>query len=202
MMKRALLVLFLVLPAAGCGDFLVPPPALSRADAEITIVRVAANAPPLTATEVSFWAVRGQDREVEIRYENGGYSGKCMRFVVPAQAPLRHANGAPVQVGDSVLVTVRVLDPRLFLFEFDPGGLIFDPAHPARLEIRYRWLAEDTNGDGVVDQRDEQLARNFGLWRQEKVGAAWSPIPALRLGAEMEIHADITGFTRYALASD
>lgn len=183
-------VLLPLLLAVGCEGFLTPRPVESVAEDDLTVIRVAPDAPPLMATEASFWAVRGEAREVEIRYDAAsGYNGKCLRFVVPANALLRNADGSVIAPGDSVLITVRVTDPALFLFEFEPAGLRFDPSHPARLEVRYRWRDET-----------QPTPATFGIWRQERGGAPWVQLPSTRFDEMDEIHADIGGFTRFAVA--
>ena len=140
---------------------------------------------------------------MEIRYAAApGYSGKCLRFVVPGDALLRDANGAVIERGDSVKITIRVVDPSQFLFEFDPAGLRFDPANPAKVEIRYSWAVGDMNGDGAIDDADSAVARQLSIWRQERVGDAWVKIPSQRLGDLQEVHEAVTGFKRDALASD
>lgn len=189
--------------AAGCDGFLSPQNQLVLDDDEIALARVAEDAPELLHTEIEFWAVRGEDREVQIRYAGtGGYNGKCLRFVVPGQALLRRSDGSVIEPGDSVRITIRVVDVELYVFEFDPGGLRFDPAHPARMEVRYTWAADDLNGDGSVDADDSTMAENLAIWRQERDGASWERIPSRRIEDLQEVHADITGFTKYALASD
>lgn len=198
--SKILPLLLLVLgTSAGCDSAFAPRSDTVLEDEAIEILAVASNAPPLQQSTVSFWAVRGQDREVEIRYAlPGGYSGKCLRFVVPAGALLRDADGQVIAPGDSILIDIRVVDPGLFLFEFDPGGVRFDPAHPARLEIRYQWAA--ALGRSGVDE--DALVRQLSVWRQENPGESWVKIPSDRLEDRREVHAEITGFTRYALASD
>jgi hypothetical protein len=189
--------------AAGCDGFLSPEPAPGVENGSLTVVRVAPDAPTLDQTEITFWMVRGEQREVEIRYLLvNGYNGKCLRLVIPAEAPLRDAEGRNIAPGDSVQVTVRVLDPELFLFELEPAGLLLNPAHPARLEIRYRWMSLDVNGDGRVDAKDDLLAGSFRLWAQNPETLRWSSVPSTRLSNIQEIHAPISVFTRYALASD
>lgn len=188
---------------AGCDGFLGSEPNFVVIDdGELIPVRVAPDAPPLERMEATFWIVRGQWREVEIRYTANGYSGKCIRLIVPPDAPLRHADGRVFEMGDSALVTLRVIDPELYLFEFDPAGLRFNPAAPARIEIRYRWLAADANGDGRVDAADASFVRTFRLWRQERRSEPWVEVPSERDEENQEVHADVDGFTRYMLASD
>lgn len=195
--------LALLLATAGCSEIFGPSTTVVK-DGGLTIISVAPDAPPLEALTVSFWAKRGEDREVEIRYVYAsGTTGKCLRFVVPANALLRRPDGRRVQEGDSVQITIRVDDPDLFLFEFDPGGVRFDPSRPARLEVRYTYASLDLNGNGIVgDPEDFEIRSRFGLWKQERAGDAWHQIGSSRDEARRELQADITGFTRYALAAD
>ncbi len=189
--------------SSGCDGFLSPQTNEAVEDGLLTIVHVAPDAPPLEGAEVSFWMVRGQRSEVEIRYVAAvGYNGKCLRLVIPAEAPLRHPDGTPIAPGDSVFVTVRVLDTERFLFEVAPAGLTLNPAFPAQLEIRYRWMADDVNGDGKVDEEDERVANSFGIWEQNRSNLRWSGLPTTRQSDVEEVRASVTLFTRYALASD
>jgi hypothetical protein len=194
---RLLLVLALTASLASCDALLDPSGGGEVADAELSVVRMAPSAPALSDTVVSFWAVRGQQREVQISYQSPGYTGKCLRFVVPAQA-VRAGDFA----GDSVRITIRVLDTARFNYQFEPAGLQFDSAHPAQLEIRYKWANPDYNGDGVVDAFDTAAEQSLAIWRQEQPGDPWTQLLVRRHAIEPEVHADIEGFTRYALASN
>lgn len=187
----------------GCDSFLSPDGGREKTDDEITVIHVDPEAPPLQSTEISFWIVRGEEKIVEIRYEGpSGYNGKCLRLVIPANAPLRDAAGNPIAPGDSILATVRVMDAGLFLFELEPAGLILNPASPARMEVRYRWMSDDLNGDGVVDGLDARARDRLGIWARDPATERWSSIESTRFEDISEIHAPIRVFTRYALASD
>jgi hypothetical protein len=167
----------------------------------LAFIRVADGAPALEAQEVSFWAVKGENREVEIRYQPlpGETEGeRCLRFRVRDDALLRDADGRRFLEGDSVLITIRVVDYRHFHFEFQPAGLRFDPEEPAELRVAYQFADPDFNGDGVVDGRDEDF--DFGFWRQERTGLPWRRIGSVRVHDLEEVRADLDGFTRYALA--
>jgi hypothetical protein len=183
-------LLALLLVPMGCDDPAAPPDAVDESD--LTFIRVAPDAPPVTDTVVTFWASKTEDREVQIRYASEGYVGKCLRFFVPAHA---------IQDQDSVKITIRLVNRAQFLFQFEPSGLKFDPAHPAILEVRYRWADPDLNGDGVVDQNDDTLAGSFGFWRQERPGDEWIRVETHRAEEDLEASTSVTGFTRYALAT-
>lgn len=186
-------LLGLLLVLGSCESPSDPPPV-----EPLTFVRMAPDAPPLETLDTAFWAVRGQDREVQIRYVDPTYGyGKCLRFIVPAGAV-----PAGIAPGDSVRITVQVPDPNFFQFRFGPAGLRFDPDHPARLEIRYTFADPDLNGDGVVDASDSQLADRIAIWRQENPGEDWSKLETRHADNIVEASADIQGFTIFVLASE
>jgi hypothetical protein len=183
-------LLALLLTPLGCDEVAAPVEAVD--ESELTFVQVAPDAPKLNSEVVTFWTSKTEDRQGQLVYTSEGYNGKCMRFVVPAGS---------VEGPDSVKITVRLVDERFFSFQFEPAGTKFDPAKPARLEVRYKWANPDLNGDGQYDQIDEEMARNFGFWRQERVGEPWVKVPTTRSETELEAATPVTGFTRYALAT-
>ena len=172
-------------------------------ESELTFVRMAPDAPALTTTRTSFWAVRGQDRQVEIRYAyEGGYTSKCLLFRVPAESLLRSPEGVPYVTGDSVRITVESVDGKQYRFSFEPEGLRFDPAHPARLEVRYSYADPDLNGDGQVDGIDAAIASDISFWYQPWTGEKWTRIPTTHDANVVEARAPVDGFSQYALAID
>jgi hypothetical protein len=190
---------------AGCdGSPLAVNGPLLAVEPDLHFVRVAEDAPPLLDTVVTFWAVRGQERSVEIRYlQNGGYEGGlCLQFTVPAAGLWREPGGSVVGMGDSVEITVRVLDTERFYFEFEPAGLKFDPAHPAKLRVNYRWADRDFDGDGMVDAAELGYWEGFGFWRQEQPGEPWAQSETRRTESMYDAVTLVSGFTRYALASN
>jgi hypothetical protein len=169
-------------------------------ESQLAFVRAAADAPPLETGEVQFWAKAGDGRRAEIKYVKvGEYGGdKCLEFDIPGDALLSRPDGTPFAKGDSVLITIRVVDPAAFKFEFSPAGLHFDAKHPAELRISYKWADPDLNGDGRVDDRDRSFG--FGIWRQESDGGSWFRVGTSRDRDLQELRADITGFTKFAMA--
>lgn len=184
--------------ASSCRELTAPAGSDLAEESDLTFVRVDPEAPPLITQEVSFWAVRGQERQAQLSYDSGSYgNGKCLLFRVPADAvPLG------VAPGDSIRITIRILDAAEFRFEFLPENLAFDPEHPPTLEIRYRWADPDYDRDGDVDPRDLLLAETFGLWRKTGVADQWERVASERKRDIAEIHAPVLGFTQYALATD
>lgn len=182
----------------GCTDLFSPAAEDVIPSDQLQIVQVATDAPQLTHTDVSVVAVKGQATELQMTYDvyEGG-NGKCLRFIIPAESLMTYPDGRPIKTGDTVTINIRVLNTSQFLFEFDPAGIKFNPAAPARLEIRYAWA--DVNGDGVANEAD---GGRLALYRQERPGQVWEKIPSTQNRELQEIHATITSFTRYALASD
>ncbi len=190
---------------AGCVDVLSPggPDSRVKEDA-LLFPRASGDAPPLDALEVSFWAKPGATRGGAVRYvgvANPKYS-LCMEFTVPAGSLLRHPDGRAVQPGDSVRITVRVLDPEGFRFEFAPAGLRFDASNPARLRVSYWWADRDFDGDGRTDADDARVEESLGFWKQERPGERWTRVVTQRSPDDYELVAGIAGFTRYAVASN
>ncbi|HYH81161.1 MAG TPA: hypothetical protein VEX86_15265 [Longimicrobium sp.] len=167
---------------------------------ELVFIRAAADAPPLAFNQVQVWAKRGDRRRIEIPYAKvGDYGGdKCLEFTIPGDALLTRPDGTPIARGDSVLITIRVVDPDAFNFEFSPAGLKFSSKDPAELRISYKWANPDFNGDGRVDDDDERF--DFDIWKQETEGARWIRIGTSDDSRAEELRADITGFTKYAMA--
>lgn len=195
----ATLAAVLALLLAGCNYNPVDPVPDALPESELSFLRFAAGAPPPADSVVSFWAVRGEDREVEIRLqpEEGEQEGEeFLEFEVSGQSLASYPDGRPFARGDSVLITIRLVDPSRFMVKFEPAGLKFDPDHPAELEVSYAHADPDYDGDG---EDDEDL--EFSFWRQEREGELWYRMGTVFIEDLSEVEAEIEGFTRYALAS-
>jgi hypothetical protein len=161
-------------------------------EAELEFVPRRVTAPPLETMDTSFWAVKGRDSEIQIRYQGQGEPGtgkEFLDFVVEEQSLLRHPDGSVIADGDSIQIRITV-DPELFLVSFEPSGLEFNPDEPAKLELDYD------------EAEDDYLAReaDIDFWRQEQAGEPWARIQSIQIEELDEIEILITGFTRYALA--
>lgn len=191
--------LFIVL-GVGCSDSTGPEP--GKVDDELEFVRFPAT-PPVETLQASFWAVKGENRELEIDYlpdEVGQEAEEFLEFEVPGNGLLRRPDGSLFAEGDSILITVTLSSDGRFLFDMQPSGLEFDPDHPARLEITYRGLDDDLDGDGDVDSDDDDLESRLRVWKQERSGEPWFPVGTLHVEDFDEIEGEITGFTGFCIA--
>ena len=162
---------------------------------DLVFLRPGPDAPHLESYDTSFVATKGQDAELRLDYVNGE---ECLRLRLRDETLWRRPDGTIIQDGESVTIRGRVVDAGYFNFEFSPAGLRFDPDEPAELRVNYAFAHPDYNGDGEVDDADEDF--DFGWWRQEMPGQPWERIGSARLHDLTEVRADLEGFTRYALA--
>ncbi len=175
----------------GCSDSNSSEPVI-KPESELEFVPIRATAPQLETSDTSFWAVKGEERELAIRFQGQGGSGtgsKFLEFKVPDNALLRYPDGTLFQDGDSVEIHVTV-DPGLYVVNFEPSGLRFNPSDPAELELDYG------------EAEDDYLVREgeFDAWRQEISNQPWELIDSVQLEDLDEVEILLLGFTRYALA--
>jgi hypothetical protein len=188
---------------AGCNDSTEPtnaPPV--RSPSELTILRLAATAPPLFNNQVSFYAKKGDGREARIYFQDavGGQGEEYLRLKVDGASLLTRPDGTPFAPGDSILITVTVVDVQQIVFALQPSGLRFDPAKPAELEIEYDEAGDDLNQDGVVDSEDDTIESTMAIWRQETPGGVFEQLGSITFEDLREVDVELTGFTRYAIA--
>jgi hypothetical protein len=197
----ALLVLACLGGLAACGDDPTQPTE-TRPAGELNILRRSAAAPPLTSNSASFWAVRGQDRELRMSYANTGAPGSGAEFLrlrVDRATLLSRPDGTTIADGDSVLITVTA-DPVLMSVDFQPSGLRFSSSEPAELKIRWAEAGDDLNQDGKVDASDDAVRSKLAIWRREAANDPWAKLATiLKLDVE-EAEATLTGFSGYAVA--
>ena len=172
--------------------------------AQLNFLRPAAGV-TLRTDSVSFWAVRGQDREVAMYYRplaGGGDSVRFLRFRVRNESLLRRPTGVAFAIGDSVRITIRILDLSKLITEFSPSGLVFSDLRPAELRLDFRNADNDYNRDGAVNQSDTNLIPTFAIWKQEAVGQPWFKLTsAVEVSGNLsEVKADVTSFTNHAVA--
>jgi hypothetical protein len=214
----------LVLLAVGCTDERHPtapqqPPAsalhvlrwVGGAPPQFTAATFAASGNPagglqpslsdglsLNRDTVSFWAVRGQQRSVQINYlsATGDTSAPFMRLAITD--PVYVPGVGDLAAGDSVLITVTV-DPTAIKMSLEPTGLQF--GDPAQLTISYSGAGGDLNGDGRVDSTDAAIeTKLLGLWYREGADSVWTPIPASQSLADKSFITALRHFCDYEVS--
>jgi hypothetical protein len=98
--------------------------------------------------------------------------------------------------GDTIEIRVTI-DPVDLIVRMEPSGIIFDPAHPAELELRYVNSDRDFDADG---DDDPELEGEIDLWRQENLGDPWERVGTLKDQSLDRVRATLLSFSRYALA--
>lgn len=182
---------------AACGGDSTGPRQITKTTSDLHFLRLSATAPQLQSTVVSFFAVKGQDSEIRVRFKNGE---DFLRFRVFANSLLQRPDGSAIANGDSVLITITITDPTKLQAEFQPAGLKFSPSNPARLQFEFGEADKDLNEDGVVNATDTSLIPQISTWRQEVAGGEWVKVGSIVEIEINEVQADILAFTGYALA--
>src|SRR5438445_3231984 len=162
---------------------------------------LAASAPGGLSLEhyaATFWAVRGEQRFVQINYlsSTGDNSSPFLRLthVDPAYVPGR----GQLAPGDSVLITVTI-DPDNVKVSLEPTGLLFDD--PAQLQVFYGGSDGDLNGDGVVDDADARIeSQLLGIWYREGEGNPWTKIAAGQSLSDKSLTSALQHFSDYAVS--
>lgn len=199
-MLRRLLLICGAAALLSCSDSAAPSGVPST---QLHVIRQSTVAPPLVAMRDSFWAKVGDGRELHFNYRGATPADtgeEFLRFEVPGDALLRKPDGSAFQAGDSILITITVVDSSHFLFRFEPAGLQFSPDHPARLKIEYLHADHDFNEDGVTNAADSTIEHILDVWRREGPTADWFHVGSVKFEDLDEIDANILSFTEYAIA--
>ena len=195
------LAVAVLVAATACSDSTAPGDN-TRPPENLNVARLASTSPPLFNPEESFFAKKGEDRELRIYFQDvsGGQGEEFLRLRVRDESLLSRPDGTPFAAGDSVLITVRVVDVTRILFEADPSGLTFNPSQPAELKIHYSHADHDFNEDGTIDASDDQIKSQLAIWRQETLSGPFIRLGSVNIEGLEEINADILGFSRFAIA--
>jgi hypothetical protein len=216
--RRSLMVAALALSVARCADqpTAVKAPAgpqfLRWADAPQFSARTSdahprrsgamALTPPLSLDQyvVSFWAVRGESRSVQINYSSSIDSLVHPFLMLTTTDPQWVPGVGELAVGDSVLITVTV-DTTKIGVRLEPSNMVF--GEPAQLTVWYGGAGGDLNGDGVADSTDASIeAQLLGLWYREGQNDDWSKVGASQSVDDKSFTYALPHFCEYAIAED
>jgi hypothetical protein len=200
-MQRLIVSSALVALALACSDSGGPPTPVPSSDLHFVVQDT--TAPPLYTTADSFYAKAGDGRELRMYYRDtvsGRPGEEFLRFEVPGGGLRRKPDGSAFQTGDSILISVRVVDARQFVFDFQPAGLEFDSHHPARLKLEYLHSNHDFDRDGRITPADSTIKSRLDLWRNEPPSTLWYNLGAVNFESLEELDVNILSFSQYAVA--
>ena len=151
----------------------------------------------LSQNTVSFWAVRGQERSVQINYQTA--SDTTLPFLrLTVSDPTYVPGVGDLAPGDSVLISVTV-DPQTISVSFEPTGLLFGT--PSAVQIWYGGAGGDLNGDGVVDSTDAYIeSQLLGMVYRELPTDAWATISSTQSLADKSFTTGLQHFSQYAVS--
>jgi len=216
--RRFLLVAAVALSVARCADqptavkapaapqlqFLTwagsTPEFTAKIDPRVRRSGAMALTPPLSLDNyvVSFWAVRGESRSVQINYSSSIDEETHPFLVLTTTDPQFVPGVGELAVGDSVLITVTV-DTTKIGIKLEPSGLQF--GEPATMKMWYGGAGGDLNGDGLADATDAQIeATLLGLWYREDSSNPWEQVSASQALEEKLFTYRLPHFSEYAVA--
>lgn len=145
----------------------------------------------LEQKRVTFWAVRGASRSVQINYKGSHDSAPHPFLLLTTTDPQFVPGIGELAVGDSVLITVKV-DTRKLKVSLEPTGLQFGA--PATLTLWYAGAGDDQNSDPVPDD-------SLGLFYREDHKHPWIRLGATQSLEQKSFTYNIPHFSDYAIAT-
>jgi hypothetical protein len=142
--------------------------------------------PSLSRQAVSFWAVPGETRTATLGYADGT---PLATLTIPQDALRRDASGQLIARGDSIHITMTLLDRKTFAVRFEPAGLRFVQQAPAVLSFNLARAGTKALGSG-----------SLSMWKQETPESEWTLVPSFVDRSARTLTAHIDGFTVYALS--
>ena len=136
-------------------------------------------------TTASMWAVRGRNRSMSIVYADGR---PVVTFTVGGKTLVTDAAGRPLAWGDSVLITMQLVDTASFAVEMQPAGIVFSAESPAKLSFNLERADE-----GPVK------SRQLSFWKRESRVSPWEPLPGRFNYKLRQGEVEVPGFTIYAI---
>lgn len=195
---RRLAALAAMLLVAACDESTRP----VENNSNLNFLEPAPTAPAVGAQTLTFNAVQGQDNEVFMYYPQQGTSerSKILRLRIRAEAQIVRPNGTNLTTGQSIPITITIVDPVRLIVDFQPSGLRFLGEEAADLTMWYDERDHDFNDDGAINATDSAIEQTLGIFRRETLTAPWVRLSGNIVVETDEIEADISGFTNYVIA--
>jgi len=152
----------------------------------------------LEQTRVSFWAVRGQSRSVQINYKTGRHEEPRPFLLLTTTDPRFVPGIGELAMGDSVRITIKVNEKKL-LVSLEPTGLQF--GEPGQLTMWYEGADDEADTDGPSNAGSEPIDdTNLALFYREDHKHPWTRLAARQSIAERSFTYGIPHFSDYAVA--
>jgi len=156
----------------------------------------------LEKTHVTFWAVRGASRSVQINYKSRRNAEPRPFLLLTTTDPKFVPGLGELAVGDSVLITVNV-NTRKLSVSLEPTGLQF--GEPGQLTIWYGGGRRERDGHGrsSADDDDDNTIddADLGLFYREDQKHPWTYLSATQSIADRSFSYAIPHFSDYAVAT-
>ncbi len=176
---------------------------VSAADPGPSFLTPAPGAPAIANPVLSFWAKVGRESRVSMYYAaqaGATDSTEFLRFRVRKRSLAYKPDGSPFAPGDSILITLTLVNASTLEVDFQPSGLVFSASNPADLKLSYLEADDDFNQDGVVNNVDARIERRLSAWKRESPASPWlKQASILSVGLD-EVETKVHGFTSYAIA--
>jgi hypothetical protein len=121
-------------------------------------------------------------------------------LIVGSLSLVTRPDGSPIDPGDSLKITISVVDAGKQIVSVEPSGLKFAVGHPATLSMWYIHADHDFNGDGTIDVLDSEIESRLRIIKRETITKPFEKIPSSVTLERDRIDAPIKGFTGYAVA--
>ena len=151
-----------------------------------------ADAGTANLSPVSFYAKVGEDRvgEIFVNGQSGGNGDRIVRLRVKKDADIILPSGTKLAKGDSVLITMQVVDATTLATHFEPAGIQFKGKNVAQLAMWYG----HTNAAAAAN------SGSLNLWKQETSTSPWVKLTSTVDALTESVSAYIPGFTNYVIA--
>ncbi len=197
-MRRLILACVVLAIALACSDSNTPTPPPPVPTSQLHFVVQDTAGPPLYSDTVSGLFTAGQSADIRVYYTDttsGGPGEEFLRFEVPGDGLLPAS-----QPGDTVRISIKVVDATTFRFEFLPAGLKFNPNDPARLKVQYRHSDHDFDGDGQITAADSTIQSQLDIWKNDPPSSLWFKQGSVNFESFEELDSKIFSFSQYAVA--
>jgi len=217
--RRSLIVAVLAITVASCKD---QPTAIQPAEPEFLdwaatpLFSTDANSPTVSETgtgtiylgprdqvdlehtRVTFWAVRGQPRSIQINYKSPRNAEPRPFLLLTTTDPRWVPGIGELAVGDSVRITVKV-NTRKLLVSLEPTGLQF--GEPGQLTMWYDGSRHGPTDDDQSRANDDIVDdADLALYYREDQQHPWSQLAATQSIVDHSFSYAIPHFSDYAVA--